>query len=110
MLRSSRCCGSADGGIAILEEPLKPEILVIERHASIAHPSHANGGYMLLHPGAVAYRNADFVARNPNEILSWCRDYGCDVAPLSDLERSTVRHRVRFPDAETFGSFKLHFK
>jgi hypothetical protein len=85
------------------------EILVVQRSAAIAHPSYATGGYIVLHPGAVAYRNADFVAKSPAELLAWCRSHGCEVTYLSGEDASTRRHRIRFPDAATFDEFRKHF-
>jgi hypothetical protein len=88
---------------------MTPEIMVIERDSTIAHPSHASGGYIVLHPGAIAYRNADFVAENPREVLAWCRSQRCEVAALVDPDPCTRRFRVRFPDPEMFVAFKSRF-
>ena len=85
------------------------EILVIQRRAAVAHPSYVAGGYIVLHPGSIAYRNADFVARDPADVLAWCRSHGCELTVLVDDDAATRRHRVRFPDAETFDSFRKHF-
>jgi hypothetical protein len=87
---------------------MHPEIVVVEREVTVAHPSFAAGGYIVLTPGAAAYRNADLVAGDPKAILAWCRDHGCEATLVHD-DPSTRRHRVSFPDLETFAAFKRQF-
>jgi hypothetical protein len=87
----------------------KSEILVIERAATVAHPSYATGGFIVLSAGATAYRNADLVPWDPQEILAWCRHKGCEVTALPDQEPSYRRHRVRFPDEGISGDFERLF-
>jgi hypothetical protein len=86
------------------------EVLIVERNAQIAHLSHAGGGYVPLHPGATAYRNADFVSGSPGDMLAWCRANVCDVTLLAGDDPSTRRHRVRFPNGELYDSFRRKFR
>lgn len=90
------------------EAPVPPEIVVVAREVTVAHPSFSTGGYIVLTPGASAYRNADLVPRNPGEVLAWCRSHRCDVSLVHD-DPSTKRYRVRFPDADAFAAFRQHF-
>ena len=85
------------------------EILLIERAASVAHPSYASGGYVVLTSGATAYRNADLIAADPAAMVKWCRDRGCEITTLPDQDPSCRRRRVRFPDEEVLAEFRSRF-
>ncbi len=86
----------------------RPEIIVVAREAAVAHPAFAKGGFIPLHPGATAYRNADFVRGEPAEMLAWCRDVGCEIVQVEDGPQ-TSRHRVLFPDEDVHAAFKSLF-
>jgi hypothetical protein len=88
---------------------LPPEIIVVARKATVAHPSYVAGGYIVLTSGASAFRNADLVPCNPHALLAWCRSNGCAVVLIHD-EPSTKRYRVRFADAAAFASFLQEFR
>jgi hypothetical protein len=92
----------------VRNEPMNPEIVVVEQDVTVAHPSYAAGGYIVLTAGASAFRNADLVPRNPKDILAWCRGHGCDVTLLHE-DPATRRYRVRFSDQEAFAAFQRHF-
>jgi hypothetical protein len=87
----------------------KPEIIVVERHASVAHPSFATGGFILLTPGASAYRNADMIPSPAPQMLAWCRENGCEFISSEGERASSLRHRIRFPDMETLSRFQKQF-
>jgi hypothetical protein len=87
---------------------MNPEIVVVEREVTVAHPSYAAGGYIVLTAGAAAYRNADLVPGNPKDILAWCGGHGCETS-LAHEDPATRRYRVRFPDPETFAAFRRQF-
>jgi len=91
------------------QRALPPEIIVVAREATVAHPSYAAGGYIVLTSGASAFRNADLVPRNPQALLAWCGSNGCAVALLHD-DPSTKRYRVRFANAAAFASFLREFR
>jgi hypothetical protein len=87
-----------------------PEILIVERDAKVAHPSHARGGYVYLHPGATAYRNADFVAGDTGAMLAWCRGSACEVVSLESADPATRRFRIRFAEEATYVAFRSRFR
>ena len=87
----------------------KPEIIVVERYASVAHPSFATGGFILLNPGANPYRNADMIPGPAPDMLQWCTMNGCDHVGSEGEPTSSLRHRIRFPDAETLLRFQKQF-
>ncbi|MDP8919702.1 MAG: hypothetical protein M3O00_12580 [Pseudomonadota bacterium] len=87
----------------------KPEIIVVERHASVAHPSFATGGFILLTPGANAYRNADMIPGSASQMLEWCSLNGCDRVGSEGERTSSLRHRIQFPDTETLSRFQKQF-
>ncbi len=87
----------------------RPEIIVVERHASVAHRSFATGGFILLTPGANAYRNADMIPGSAPQMLEWCSVNGCDHVGSEGERTSSLRHRIRFPDTETFLRFQKQF-
>ena len=86
------------------------ELLVIERDASVAHPSYAKAGYVLLRPGATTFRSADFVRCDAEAVVDWCRAQGCEVVPLVDPNPAHRRvRRVRFPDPAFAEAFAARF-
>ena len=87
----------------------KPEIIVVERRVGIAHPSFAAGGFILLTPGATAYRNADMIPGSAPDMLKWCQDNGCELLGSEGEIASSLRHRVRLPDKETLSRFQTRF-
>lgn len=87
----------------------QPEIVIVERPASIAHPSFASGGFILLTPGAKAYRNADMIPGSAPDMLAWCRENGCELVSSDGENTSSLRHRMRFPDTEALARFQAQF-
>ncbi len=87
----------------------RPEIIVVERPASVAHPSFATGGFILLTAGANAYRNADMIPGSASQMLEWCNANGCERVGSEGEPTSSLRHRVRFPDPETLLRFQKQF-
>jgi hypothetical protein len=86
------------------------EVLVIERHATTAHPSYAKAGYVLLRPGATSFRSADFVRCDAEAVVAWCLDRGCEVVPIADPNPAHKRvRRVRFPDSALAQEFAAMF-
>jgi hypothetical protein len=86
----------------------RPEIIIVARETTVAHPAFAKGGFIPLHPGATAYRNADFVRGEPADMLAWCRAAGCEIVRV-DEGPQTSRHRVLFPDEAAHAAFKRRF-
>ena len=86
------------------------DLLVIERDASVAHPSYAKAGYVLLKPGATTFRSADFVRCDADAVVAWCRERGCEIVPLADPNPAHRRvRRVRFSDAGLVEAFAARF-
>lgn len=86
------------------------DLLVIERDASVAHPSYARAGYVLLRPGATTFRSADFVRCDPEAVVEWCRAHGCEVVAMADPNPAHRRvRRVRFPDPALVEAFTARF-
>ncbi len=86
------------------------EVLIIERDATVAHPSYAKAGYVLLKPGAISFRSADFVRCEAEAVVAWCLDRGCEVITVADPNPAHKRvRRVRFPDSALAQEFAAKF-
>src|SRR4051794_13540317 len=71
--RRGRCPASRLAKGPMTAAAMHPEIVVVTREVTVAHPCYAAGGYIVLTPGASAFRNADLVPRDPQALLAWCR-------------------------------------
>lgn len=87
----------------------KPEIVIVERRAAVAHPSFAAGGFIVLDPAAKAYRNADMVPASVPDMMAWCEGQRCEIASLDGTDSPSRRYRVSFPDEAALAAFKARF-